>query len=76
MVTKADIEFINLVTEEKNRFLDQDWHELRPAEEKRLKIFGLFEKAEIKDCIEWYIMTGVEQKYIDYEKQKLRRLKK
>jgi hypothetical protein len=76
MVSRATIELINSITEEKAQFLDQDWHGLNPAEEKRLKAFGLFDMAEVKDCIVWYTLTNAEKYLIDYEKQKLANMQK
>lgn len=76
MVTKADIEMINEITEEKRQFLNQDWHGINPAVKHMLRVHGQFDKAEIKDCIGFYILTNVDKDILDMEFEKLKRFKR
>jgi hypothetical protein len=77
MVTRAEIELINQISQEKERFADSDFW-MTPEENLRLSSLGIKEKADLKDTIAMHVLEfGVSEamklcKYEFYSLEKLR----
>jgi hypothetical protein len=79
MVTKDTIRFINRINREKRNFKGDygmaGTSFLSNEERLRFHALGLLHDVEIKDCIGWYILTHVDKFFIDYELNKIYRIK-